>query len=162
MYQQAEPSYVSYRQSADNGKTCKGCGVYGSQEWQGEAPDITVSASGKVMMVSHEGELYTLNQNTFTFSHTRLITCSNRDMPSFSAGDNDLVFVSAFEGVYNSMKNGNPGLEQKLNSITGKPIGFVDNVVNGTKMWLIFEEGDSVSNEEPEGTSAIFIVELNG
>ncbi len=161
LYRQAQPEYVSYRRSEDNGKTWKGCGVYGGDQWQGEAADIAVTPSGKVMVISHDGVLYTLDEATFKFTETaKMISCKERDLPSISSGENDLVYVTAFGGKYNSFHNGKPEIEKIIPSILGKSIGFTENVVVGNVGWGIYEEGETVSNTEIEGNSAIFLIPL--
>jgi len=113
------------------------------------------------MVISHDGVLFTLDEATFKFTETaKMVSCNERDLPSISAGENNLVYVTAFGGKYNSFLNGKPGTEKIIPSILGKPIGFTENVVVGNVGWGIYEEGESVSNTEIEGTSAIFLIPL--
>jgi hypothetical protein len=158
VYRQAQPEYVSYRVSSDGGETWKGCGVYGGTEWQGEAPDICVTPSGEVFVISHSGELFTLAEKELVFrSAGKMVSCGNRDLPSVNAGENNAVAVTSFGGKYNIYSNGTAGQERKISPVTGQPVGFADNCFAGSTGWLIWEEGKDVDNEVLEGTSLIFI-----
>lgn len=157
VYRQAKPEYVSYRRSNDYGKTWRGCGVYGGDAWQGEAADIAVTSSGEVLVISHQGELFSLNEKSFSFvSRGKLIDCHERDLPSLSTGNQKAVCITSFGGKYYFLQDNKPE-SGKIQSVTGKPIGFTESVFAGNRIWAVYEEGDEVSNNELAGTSAIFL-----
>jgi len=161
VFRQAMPEYVSYRQSTDGGKTWKGTGVFGGDEWQGETSDIGVTASGKVYVVSQNGEIYDLDETTFKFSKFgRAITTENRELPTISTGNDNLMCVSSFGGKYSIYFGGEFTSEQKIPSYLNKPLGFLKTVITDNKIWGVSEEGENIDIEIMKGSSSIFLEKL--
>ncbi|NEW83087.1 MAG: DUF5060 domain-containing protein [Mariniphaga sp.] len=161
VYRQALPEFVSYRQSTDGGKTWKGTGVFGGEQWQGETSDIGVTASGKVYVVSQIGEIYYLDKTTFKFSKLgKAITSENRELPTISTGNDNLMCVSSFGGKYSIYFGGKFTSEQKFPSYLNKPLGFLKTAITSNQIWGVSEEGEHIDIEIMKGSSSIFLKKL--
>jgi len=161
VFRQAMPEYVSYRQSTDGGKTWKGTGVFGGDQWQGETSDIGVTASGKVYVVSQNGEIYDFDETTFKFSKLgRAITTENRELPTISTGNDNLMCVSSFGGKYSIYFDGKFTAEQKFPSYLNKPLGFLKTVITNNQIWGVSEEGEYIDIEIMKGSSSIFLKKI--
>jgi hypothetical protein len=153
------PKPIIYRVSTDGGKNWAGSAVADDKS---EAPSAAVAPDGSVYVVTGRGEVYQ-RSGSAPFTWTALgkaLSAAQRDLPALSVGSNGSLFAVSFGGRVNVRTGGKWMGEKTLPAPAGKRLGFVEVATAGSNAFVVYEEGDHVQNDEPAGSSTIWLARL--
>ena len=159
VYRHAAPNDMAYRYSTDGGATFSGGGVSGDDA---EAPSGYVGGDGNIYAIGGAGTVY---ERTGTPSSWQslggAVTAGARDLPAMAVDDDGTIYAASFGGRYNVYSSGAWVGEQILPNLNGASLGFAEVEVHDGLGYAIWEEGNSVNNDAPAGTSDIIFATIS-
>lgn len=160
MYRHGAPSWFAYRASTDGGQNWFGGGVSGDDH---EAPSGAASLAGMIYGVGGAGTVYRRSGTPSSWTNLgRGVSSGGRDLPALSVDPDENIYVTSFQGRMN-VRNGSGWVgETTLPALSGNPLGFAETAPGpGNFVYVVWEEGTSVNNDNPAGTSDILFATID-
>ena len=159
VYRHGAPDDLAYRGSDDSGQNWFGGGVSGDDA---EAPSGAAGADGNIYVISGTGDVY--RRSGTPSSWTSLgspISAASRDLPALAVDGEGNLYASSFRGRFNVRSDGSWAGQDTLPNLSGLSLGFAEVAGGpGGFAYVIWEEGSSVNNDLPAGTSDILFATI--
>ena len=147
---------VTYRQSADGGKTWPvEENVIDERE---EAPHIVATSQGVPIISTGAGYVLERTGKDQWKQHGRKIEVHSRMQPELGIDGQDNIYVTSFGGHYNIFYKGYWIGEKMIRPITKNSIvGFVETTGQEDFVYVVWEEGSGNANEGLKEDAKIFV-----
>ncbi len=137
---------VTYRRSVDGGRTWPIEEAVSDD--RSESPHIVVSRAGKVFVSTGEGYVFERTGNGKWKEHGRKVGAQAREQPEFGIDNEDNLYLTSFNGLYNTFYKGAWIGEKKILPVTSHPaIGFVETAGYRDFAYIVWEEGSGHADE---------------